>query len=501
MHHNVRGKRARALPGLALAGLAALAGGCNTDKVIAVSDPNSLTPGAVNTSGATPALAQGAIFLFRGGYSGFGGDAFLSSSALVTDEFYWGDTFTTRQAIDQRVFQPASLGNVPDGAFVNLQQARIQARRAYAQAVNFSTASTASSDSVTRATMRTIEGYVYVTLSEGWCGSVPFSIVPDSGTIDPTALTYTAPIGTVAMNDSAIARFNEALALNPNYSLAKIGKARALLNEGRFSDAAAAVTSVTDTYVYLLEHSANSGNENNPIASLQQNGRYGVSNLEGGTTTSSSGVVSALRPDASSPALTNAAAAGLPFRAIADPRIPFELSPYKSKGACFSTAATCFINDNYPTFASSVPLASGVEARLIEAEAAYQAGDYTTMLAKLNALRANAANLIPRLYPQQKQVYNPITLAALPASAVADQNTARQTMWAERAYWLFNTGHRQGDLRRYARAPYNFATNKLFPSGPYFRNGNYGNDVAFPVPFNEINNPNYNPASCSTTTP
>ena len=501
MHHNLRGRRARALPCLTLAGLATVLGGCNTDNVVAVTDPNSLSPGAINNAGSTPSLVQGTIFQFRGGYSGFGDDAYLTASAVITDEFYWGDTFTTRQAADTRNLQPTALGNISDPAFARLQDARVQARRAFAQVLHFSTAATAKADSATAARMRTIEGYVYVTLSEGWCGSIPFSVVPDSGTIDPTKLTYGSPIGTIAMNDTAIARFNDALALNPNSNLTKIGKARALLNEGRSADAAAAVATVPTSFVYLLEHSANSASEYNPIASLQQNGRYGISNLEGGTVTSSAGVVGALRPDAATPAMTNAAAAGLPFRAIADPRIPFEANPNKSGAACFTSSVRCFLNDNYPSFAAAVPLASGVEARLIEAEALYQTGQYGPMLDKLNALRANAAALTAALYPGQRQVFTPAALDPLSPTTAVDQSSARATLFAERAYWLFNTGHRQGDLRRYARAPYSFATNTLFPSGPYFRGGTYGNDVAYPIPQTEANNPNFSSTSCSTTTP
>ncbi len=470
--------------------------GCNTDQAVAVTDPNSLSPTAVNNAGATPALVQGAIFQFRGGYSGFGGDAFLTSSAVITDEFYYGDTFTTRNAADSRNLQPPALGNVSDAAFNFLQNARVQARRAFVQVQRFTTPATATADSATLAQMRAVEGYVYVTLSEGWCGSIPFTALPDSGTIDPNNLAYGTPIGTTAMNDTAIARFNDALKYGPAANLAKIGKARALLNEGRFAEAAAAASTVPMTYVYLLEHSSNSANEYNPVASLQQNGRYGISNLEGGTTTTSAGATTALRPDATAPVLTNATAAGLPFRAINDPRIPYEVKTSK----CFTSSINCFLNDNYPTFASAVPLASGVEARLIAAEALYQTAQYGPMLDTLNALRANAATLIAKLYPGQKQVFT-ATLAPLAATSIATQTAAQQTLFAERAYWLFNTGHRQGDLRRLARAPYGFATNAVFPSGPFFRGGTYGNDVAFPLPQTEQNNPNFNPAACSTTTP
>lgn len=490
MPFTLRGMRTRAIPGLATASLLAAVAGCNTDKLVAVDNPNSLQPEAVATAGATPALIQGAVFLFRGGYSGYGDDAFLSASALITDEFYWGDTFTTRQAVDQRTVQPVALGNMSDPAFSRLQSARVQARRAFAQLLKFSTPGTARADSSNASLLRSIEGYVYVTLSEGWCGNVPFSVLPDTGLIDPNALQYGPGVGTLAMNDSAIIRFDQALQYSATSNLAKIGKARALLNQGKFSEAMAAVTTVPQTFVYRLEHSTNSASENNPVASLQQNGRYGVSNNEGGFAGTS-----ATRPDQNT-TITLAGAAGLPFRASNDPRIPWEARPN-----CFSSSVRCWYNDNYPTLAASVPLASGVEARLIVAEALYQRGNYTAMLDTLNVLRANATSLITNLYPQQKQVFNPITLAALPVTAIADAGTARRTLFAERAYWLFNTGHRQGDLRRLARAPYSIPTNQLFPSGTYFRGGTYGNDVAFPVRQEEANNPNYDAAACSTTTP
>ncbi|GJG88125.1 hypothetical protein tb265_33060 [Gemmatimonadetes bacterium T265] len=498
MFLRTRATRARVLSGVALTGLAAAAAGCNTDNAVSVTDPNNLTPGAVASAGTTASLVQGAIYQFQGGYSGFGDDAFLTSSAVITDEFYYGDTFTTRNAADSRNLQPPALGNVSDVAFARLQAARVQARRAFAQVLRFTTKSTATADSATAAQMRAIEGYAYVTLSEGWCGAVPFTIVPDVGTIDPTQLKYGSPISTTAMNDTAIARFTEALQYDPTNRLAQIGQARALLNEARFTEAAAAVAGVPMNYVFLLQHSANSASEYNPIFSLQSNGRYGVSNLEGGTTKDTTGATVLTRPDATKPILTSLSASGLPFRAIQDPRIPFEANP--PQGTCFSASVNCFLDDNYPTYASAVPVASGVEARLIQAEALYQTTQYAAMLDTLNALRANAASLITTLYPQQKQTFG-TTLAALPASAVVDAATARATLFAERAYWLYLTGHRQGDLRRLARGPYSLPTNQVFPSGAFFRGGTYGDDVAYPLPYNEANNPSFTAASCSTTTP
>ena len=82
----------------------------------------------------------------------------------------------------------------------------------------------------------------------------------------------------------------------------------------------------------------------------------------------------------------------------------------------------------------------------------------------------------------------PLVLQATPAAQV-DQ------LFKERAYWLFLTSHRLGDLRRLVRQ-YGRAVNTVFPNGSYFKGGTYGNNVNVPVPFQEQNNPEYVPGSC-----
>jgi len=66
---------------------------------------------------------------------------------------------------------------------------------------------------------------------------------------------------------------------------------------------------------------------------------------------------------------------------------------------------------------------------------------------------------------------------------------------------MYATGHRLGDMRRLLRAPYSRARNTVFPIGPYPKGDNYGLQVNIPVSFSETNNPNYDPAACSATTP
>lgn len=495
-------KSRRGVPRLALAGALALGLGCDTAELVEVEDPAALRPEEVANAGAVPALVAGALRQFIGGYSGFGGDAFLSASAVLTDETYYGDTFPTREAGDKRNTQAPTLGNISDAAFNRLMQARFNARRAFAVVEQFaSDPLIADNVDAYRARLRTIEGYVYVTLSEGWCSAVPFSRMPDTGPIDPAAMEFGESLNVDQMSDTAVARFNEALTHDAVFYLAMVGKGRALLNKGVFDTAAAAVASVPTDFVFRLEHSVNTGTENNPAAALQSNGRYGVSNLEGGLTATGT----ALRSDLNTHPLTAPSAEGLAFRALRDPRLPWEARREDALGRCFSTSIRCWRNNNYNALDADVPLASGVEARLIEAEAALRAGNATLMMTKLNALRASAATLIPRLYPGQVQVFfnagggvslDPLTDPGAGLPTPAEQFEARRALlFRERALWMYHTGHRQGDLRRLVR-DYGFTSSQVFPSGPHFRGGTYGADVAWPVPFDEQNNPRFDPDAC-----
>src|SRR5690606_10679206 len=127
----------------------------------------------------------------------------------------------------------------------------------------------------------------------------------------------------------------------------------------------------------------------------------------------------------------------------------------------------------YATTDSPIVLADGIEARLIEAEAALQADDPGTWLGILNTLRADAGLGLP---------------------ALADPGTpdARVDLhFAERAYWLFLTAHRLGDLRRLVRQ-YGRSIEQTFPAGLY-KDGpeSYGTATHFPVPIEERANPNF----------
>jgi hypothetical protein len=138
-----------------------------------------------------------------------------------------------------------------------------------------------------------------------------------------------------------------------------------------------------------------------------------------------------------------------------------------------------FLQLKYTSRSANVTAASGIEARLIEAEAQLQAGDATGSLATLNTLRLAPGN------PGSGGVSG---LAPLADAGTPDARVNQ--LFKERAYWLWLTAHRLGDLRRLVRQ-YQRPSESVFPTGAYVKGGLYGADVNFPVPFDEQNNPKF----------
>jgi hypothetical protein len=121
---------------------------------------------------------------------------------------------------------------------------------------------------------------------------------------------------------------------------------------------------------------------------------------------------------------------------------------------------------------------------MIEAEAAFKAGNAPGMVTKLNQARTEGG------------------VANLPATLTDPGTDAARVdlVFRERAFWLFSTGHRVGDMRRLVKF-YGRTVGNTFPSGDWHKGGQYGTDVSFPVPQAEETNPNFQRSACTTTTP
>jgi hypothetical protein len=126
------------------------------------------------------------------------------------------------------------------------------------------------------------------------------------------------------------------------------------------------------------------------------------------------------------------------------------------------------------------------------------ASDATTWLTTLNALRTDGSfTTAPSSDPDSVGVidttWNAGTGGVGGLSPLRDpgSDSARVTMlFSERAYWLYLTGHRQGDLRRLIRQ-YHRDQSAVYPTGDYFGlgAGTYGTDVTAPIPTSENPNP------------
>ncbi len=80
---------------------------CDTEELLQVDDPTFASPETLNTVAGLPTLIAGAIGDFQVGYSGPGGDSFLSVVALLSDEK------PTRRTPSPRAPSPISARSSP----------------------------------------------------------------------------------------------------------------------------------------------------------------------------------------------------------------------------------------------------------------------------------------------------------------------------------------------------------------------------------------------------
>lgn len=422
--------------------------GC--DDLLQVTDPDVANPESLTGEAALPALFAGALSDFQVGYSGSSnGDGQVTISGLLSDELYNSESFPTRIEIDQRRMRDDN--GTLRGVFLDMQQARAAAERAARRYAEF------QAGTEDHAHMLNIAGLSYVTFGENYCSGVPFSTLEDDGTI-----TFGTQQTTPEMFQTAVDKFDEALGMlegdEDQYYLAQIGKGRALLNLGQFAAAATAVEGVPDDFVYLIEHSENSGRQQNPVFTLVNvSRRFSVPDAEGGN--------------------------GVNFRTAGDPRVPVQLNPVNPIGLDNETPS--YIPLKYTSRGSDVPVATGIEAALIRAEAELQEGNYLGAggtLEILNDLRADMA---------------PEGTTLTPLVAVTDPDDQVNQLFYERAFWLYLTSHRLGDMRRLIRQ-YSRGIETVFPTDDYHKTGSlpYGPDVNLPLPDDERNNPEVTAPQC-----
>jgi len=437
--------------------LALSLGACDSKRVLEVTDPDVAKPASLAGAAAIPVVYAGAVGDFAvafGGNTSTEGE--LGYSALITDEYLNAETFPTRIEIDQR-------NTTPDNANIVAVFRATEKARASADFASNKIADANANDQRRSETM-SLAGFAIDMMGEDYCSGVPISKLTDAG-----ELQFGFPQTTAQLWDDAIAKFDSAITVATaagasgasQLNVARLGEARALMNKGDYAGAAALVTAVPTNYVYLVRYSLNTSRENNGVFFWNQNNRrFSTTDVEGIN--------------------------GLPYRTDNDPRVRqtrtaggvttattgFDgVTPLWLANAAPSTWAP---QGKYPTRDASIPLATGLEARLIEAEAALKVGDLAGYLTAINAERAAQG----------------VGAATLPATTAAQVDL----LFKERAYSLWLTAHRLGDMRRLIRQ-YGRNSETVFPTGVFFHSGSasgsYGTDVNLILPNQEKNNPNF----------
>jgi hypothetical protein len=426
-------------------------GGCDSKKILSVTDPDVAKPGSLASTAALDVIYAGAVGDFQVAYGGNQTtEGEIGYSALLGDEYLNAETFPTRIEIDQRTTTPDNSNIV--AVFRATQRARASA--------DFATDKlrTAKPTDPRIAETLSLAGFMIVMMGEDYCSGSPISKLTDVGEV-----IYGDPQTTAQLWDDAIAKFDSAITLatslgssgTTQLNLARVGKARALVDKGDYAAAAATVAAVPTSFVYLVRTSTNTARENNGVFFWNQfNRRFATTDKEGIN--------------------------GLPYRSDNDPRTKQTLNATLGFDGVTplwlanTPANTWAPQGKYFVRDASIPLATGLEARLIEAEAALKAGNTAGYLTALNAQRS--AQGLPDL--------------TLPATSAAQVDL----LFKERAYSLWLTAHRLGDMRRLIRQ-YGRNSETVFPTGVFFHSGsasgNYGTDVNIILPNQEKNNPNF----------
>jgi starch-binding outer membrane protein, SusD/RagB family len=427
---------------------------CNPDDALKVPQPDNVTSASIVSLASLPALLAGTQSAFQIAYSGGadegngGHEGYVNLTGLFTDEMITMETFPTRILIDGRVATPDNV--TLKGYFIDLASARAIADKADGAYNTF------APDSVGHGVALALGAYSYVLFAEGFCEGVPVSTLNANGSI-----TDGMPLSRQQLQEIAVQRFDSAIALaradgdSNTLNMARVGLGRVLIDSNDYADAAAAVAGVPSAFVYDIGASTNSLVENNGIWN------YTFGEL-GFSVSDSEGTNGLQFTDTLTPANN-------------DPRIPV----FNTGGTGVDRTLGPFIQQLlYPAQTTPIPLATGIEAQLIIAENQLKTGG--GWLATLNALRTTVPGLAP---------------LADPGTPAAEQNL----LFRERAFWMYLTGHREGDLRRLIRQ-YGRAANTVFPIGTDANGAPYGSDVNFSISQDEDNNPNFHGCTKPTTT-
>ncbi len=384
-----------------------------------------INPNVINAEDVDP-VADGTVFsrsafqTFAAGFS----SGYIVYTAWFTNEAWVGDTFPTRNEYGRRFIDDRNTSTNGDLWFP-LQRSIAQSE----QVMELLGDGPGTELNVARAALTS--AYALVLQAEAFC----------EGTMVQPGGVAGGKMTPAQLLEAALVRFDKAIAKGGAttgteaasiVTAARVGKGRALLDLGRKAEAAAAVNGVATSFVFTIPYVDDASNR----------GRLGngvFSYSAGGTRESL-----VVPPH---------------YRDMNDPRIQFaDAGRFAQDGEL-----RLWTQRKYPAWNSGIRLASGLEARYIEAEA-----NISGALAFINERRAAGG-----------QAAISTTNATELLAALMDQKS--------RDFWL--EGHRMGDWRRNPNA----VPNILQPGNNYYKPalGDVQNQTCMPLPYAEYNaNPN-----------
>jgi len=407
---------------------------CKTSDYLAVTSPSRIPASGLEDPANAALLVNGAVADFECAYG-----SYVVASGLISDELDDATQTAARYPYDQRTLLSSSTTYqsadcVGIGTYSPLQTARVSADNARRLLIGWTDEQVANRQTLL-ATAAAYEGYAELLLGEGFCGTTFSTFNPDGTVLYGTAITPAQAF------DSAITRFGEAITAATAVGtgatnildMAYVGRARAKLDKGDLTGARADAALVPASFVLNMTASA--------IASRRYN-RVWADNGSSGA------------------AFNQASSVGASYRTLNDPRVPVTHPNVPNS----TTGVPIWVQQKYTTSASPVPIATGVEAQLIVAEADIASGNTAEATTILNTSRAAGGE------------------TALPGgTSAAGLKTA---LIEERRRALFLQGTRLYDVIRF-QLPLDPAPGAKFPGG-----GTYGSQLCMPLPDVErFNNP------------
>ena len=460
-----RGWRLAALP--ALLGAAALAlVGC-TDGLLDVDDPDIVTPEQLQGPNAVPTAIAGVVGDFQEGF-----DEYLLYSSLFTDEMILGGTFPTRIRVDERdVVSDPSNGSIEADIYEEMHISRASAD---GRVEDFEAALGDEDFSEVEGLLR--EGialgkyygaYNRMLFAEMFCQSIFGGAEGES-----------APLDSDARMQEAFGLFGEAASAADEAGLddvrlaSLVGQARAQQWLGNHGEAAQIASQIPDGFVFEAEYSDNQNAQNNELYQF------------------SWGDVASLRWTVGD---GNVARRGSEKYAYYDEWVEQGLIVPAPEGFIPEEAGidVAHLQMLYNGPSVSAVLASGWEARMIEAEAMIRNGQHAAAQTMVNAMLADpSVNPMVLVNPTllEERTVGGVTAQPMgafdPVEFTGDLQADLVELARARAAGLWLSGTRQATSRRWVEEFGRGSTADLYPVRS-------GDDIFFPVVEEELdNNPN-----------